>query len=144
MTQQEEIKYPLGENLFVTFTKWRGFEKIHIRRYKVITSSLNKTTVLPTRQGVCSTLKQLEQIVIQAPFILSAARQRQACVNSAALYNENSPTSIQHDHNEIDDNLPTVGHTEGCTTNNMITDYFMEPEKTLYYSSSYPYNGPSY
>ena len=37
-------------------------------------------------------------------------------------------------------------HTEGDTTNNLVTDYCVEPEKIpyYYYFSSYPYNGSSY
>lgn len=63
--KSEEIKFPLGNNLYVSVSKWRGISKIHIRNFKTLTSPLspNKCVLVPTRSGICLSPEQFQTLL---------------------------------------------------------------------------------
>ena len=62
----QELRFPLGSDLYVTLTDWRGDTKIHIRRFTVLEG---ETQIRPTKFGVALNLQQFRQLCINCPLI---------------------------------------------------------------------------
>lgn len=99
MSNCNEIKYPIGNDVFVSAAIYRGEVKVHIRRYKAIQSAANTTIVVPTRYGVCLTDKQVISLINQLPYVLTEMQslQTDACERTSSK----RPASTECDKSEI-------------------------------------------
>ena len=70
-SSNNQIKFPLGGNLFLTSAIWRGQSKIHIRKYIQVKDRIGKTVVVPTRYGVTLTVDQVNQLISALPLCLT-------------------------------------------------------------------------
>ena len=75
MSPQNQIKFPLGGDLYLTSAIWRGVSKIHIRKYITVRDRLNNNPkVIPTRYGVTMNVNQVQQLISAIPLCLTALK----------------------------------------------------------------------
>ena len=70
---REDIKFPLGDDLYLTLSHFNGVTRSHIRTFipKPSLQDPSKTVVLPTKKGITLKMKQLIQLKNNIDSILS-------------------------------------------------------------------------
>lgn len=81
----QEIKYPLGGDIYATVSKWKGGVNVHIRKYQCRRDSNQEPIVFPTKQGIVLNYQQLNQLMYSLPLIFSDLTQIYQDENTAPL-----------------------------------------------------------
>ena len=64
-----ELKFHLGEDLFLCLNRYKGFQKVHIRKFKQVKLSDGSTTIHPTRFGITMKKQQVHQLMEYLPSV---------------------------------------------------------------------------
>ena len=81
---EKQVRVPLGNEMFLSTSVWRGMTKYHIRRYKQVTvpANPNKKQLIPTKYGICLTPQNLHQLRLHIPRVLSDMQPTSTLVKS--------------------------------------------------------------
>ena len=71
MSPRNEMKFPLGGDLYLTCAIWRGEAKVHIRKFTTLKNQNGGVVVVPTRYGVTMTVGQVNQLISALPLCLT-------------------------------------------------------------------------
>ena len=74
--EQSEVRFPLGNNLYLTAVMFKNQPLVHIRYFRKMPSAITpgKTLMIPTQRGICLNEIQLSQMIMNLPSIVSAVK----------------------------------------------------------------------
>ena len=88
---KHEVKFPLGNNLYLTLSNFRGQQNIHIRTFVSVPSFFdpNQQVVVPTKKGITITKQQLLTLKNNIDPLFSVMREQETKEEQASKASHN-------------------------------------------------------
>ena len=92
--QTSDIRFPLGNELYLTVGVFMGKPLVHIRRFMTSQSQISgKTLVKPTKVGICLNEAQLSQLILNLPSVLAVLKATASLKDSKAATGDGDRTT---------------------------------------------------